>query len=323
LRSPTDVLSSTLTILAYDPSRRDTWDAFLRSSKNGTFLFLRDYMEYHGDRFEDASRIVLRGSKVLALFPANRAGEVVCSHAGLTYGGLITDATMTVPVMLEVFTELVRSLRESGARKLLYKTIPYIYHDFPAEEDRYALFMADARLWRRDVLAVVPRGRSAGLQERRNRGARKASSLGLRIEASTDWAKFWPILIANLKSRHQTAPVHTIDEVRQLSERFPDNIHLHLARGQDELLAGAVIYESANVAHLQYIASTEDGRKCGALDLLLLDLLHSAYAAKAYFDFGISNELDGRVLNRGLIDQKEGFGARAVAHDFYEVTLDC
>jgi Acetyltransferase (GNAT) domain len=317
------VSGSPVTVLPYDSSCRTTWDSFLRGSKNGTFLFQRDYMEYHSDRFEDASLIVLRGSKVLALFAANRTDEIVCSHAGLTYGGLVTDATITLPIMLEVFTEVVRALRASGVGRLLYKTIPYIYHRLPAEEDRYALFMAEARLWRRDVLTVVPRGRSAGVQERRNRGARKASSLGLHVETSADWAQFWPMLTANLHSRHQTAPVHTLDEMGKLSARFPDNIHLHVARDQDELLAGAVIYESENVAHLQYIASTESGRRCGALDLLLLELLNTVYAAKAFFDFGISNEHDGRVLNRGLIDQKEGFGARVVAHDFYELTLQC
>lgn len=40
-----------------------------------------------------------------------------------------------------------------------------------------------------------------------------------------------------------------------------------------------------------------------------------------YFDFGISNENNGRFLNRGLIAQKEGFGARTIVHDFYELSI--
>lgn len=40
-----------------------------------------------------------------------------------------------------------------------------------------------------------------------------------------------------------------------------------------------------------------------------------------YLDFGISNENDGRYLNLGLIEQKEGFGARTVVHDFYRLTV--
>ena len=30
---------------------------------------------------------------------------------------------------------------------------------------------------------------------------------------------------------------------------------------------------------------------------------------------------EGRFLNAGLIAQKEGFGARAVVHDFYELEI--
>ena len=45
---------------SYGPGDRAAWDAFVRASKNGNFLFLRDYMEYHRDRFEDASLVARR-----------------------------------------------------------------------------------------------------------------------------------------------------------------------------------------------------------------------------------------------------------------------
>lgn len=48
-------------------------------------------------------------------------------------------------------------------------------------------------------------------------------------------------------------------------------------------------------------------------------LIHVYYASKPYFDFGTSDE-DGK-LNLGLIDQKEGFGARTVVHDHYVLEL--
>ena len=40
-----------------------------------------------------------------------------------------------------------------------------------------------------------------------------------------------------------------------------------------------------------------------------------------YFDFGISTEHNGRLLNEGLIYQKEGFGGRGICYDTYEYTL--
>ena len=43
------------------------------------------------------------------------------------------------------------------------------------------------------------------------------------------------------------------------------------------------------------------------------------FAHKKFFDFGISNEAQGRKLNQGLSYWKESFGASTIVHDFYEV----
>ena len=75
------------------------------------------------------------------------------------------------------------------------------------------------------------------------------------------------------------------------------------------------------VAHVQYIASSLRGRELGALDRLFLDLLAGVFRDKPFFDFGRSCEQEGRLLNRGLIEQKEGFGARALVQDFYRIAL--
>jgi Acetyltransferase (GNAT) domain len=310
-----------LTVLPFNDALRPRWNAFARQSKNGTFLLARDYMEYHSDRFDDCSLLILHNDEILALLPANRSGDDIHSHQGLTYGGLVTSDAMTTPLILEVFAAVTEHLRAAGARRLFYKTIPYIYHRLPAEEDRYALFLAGAQLYRRDVLSVVPKGRPIHAQLRRRRGAAKAARLGVKIARSDDWAGYWALLSANLDARHGLTPVHDIREIDRLRGLFPDNIRLHVAVLGDEIAAGVVIYESAMVAHAQYIASSEHGRECGALDKLFLELLDQTYADKPFFDFGTSNEQEGRVLNRGLIDQKEGFGARAVVHDFYRIDL--
>lgn len=88
------------------------------------------------------------------------------------------------------------------------------------------------------------------------------------------------------------------------------------------MLAGVVMYESDLVGHVQYIASTGEGKNMGALDLIFDFLINEYYRQKPFFDFGISNEKNGLLLNQGLIEQKEGFGARAVVHDQYEIRID-
>lgn len=310
-----------LVVRPYDADCRSAWDTFVKVSKNGTFLFLRDYMDYHRDRFEDASLVVLRGSEIAALFPANRRGSEVHSHQGLTYGGLIVSEAATTPDVLDVFDSTLGHLRASGVRRLHYKTMPWIYHRLPAEEDRYALFRAGAVLSRRDILSVVPAGRRAPVQRRRTRGAAKAARQGVAVGPTRGWAPFWAMLTANLQERHGVAPAHSLAEIERLGSRFPENIKLFGAGIAEEVLAGAVVFATPMVAHVQYIASSQRGREIGALDALFLHLLEEVFADKPFFDFGISNEHQGRVLNSGLIEQKEGFGARAVVHDFYELEI--
>ena len=46
-----------------------------------------------------------------------------------------------------------------------------------------------------------------------------------------------------------------------LAGRFPENIRLFAARRDTAMLAGVVIYETARVAHTQYIGAGEEGRK--------------------------------------------------------------
>ena len=82
-----------------------------------------------------------------------------------------------------------------------------------------------------------------------------------------------------------------------------------------------VVYENSTVAHAQYISASEEGKKSAALDALFAWLINDVYRDKRYFDFGISTEDNGRILNEGLIDQKEGFGARGVVHDHYQLDI--
>ena len=93
----------TLNVVPYGPELRDAWNARVASSKNGTFLFDRGYMDYHAARFADASLVVYDDAAPVALFPASRAGDVVSSHGGLTYGGFVTGDDMTAEQMLGVF----------------------------------------------------------------------------------------------------------------------------------------------------------------------------------------------------------------------------
>ena len=82
-------------------------------------------------------------------------GDTVVSHGGLTFGSVIVGDKMTMRRMLDIFTAMREYYASLGCRRLIYKCIPYIYMRYPSEEDRYALFRANARLTRRDISSTI------------------------------------------------------------------------------------------------------------------------------------------------------------------------
>jgi hypothetical protein len=314
--------------MSYNVSRHGSadataWDGFVRASRNGTFLLERGFMDYHADRFVDHSLLLHDDAgRLAAVLPAHETADGLASHRGLTYGGLVLDpgvGTAGVVAMLDAVRDY---MRRQGMRALEYKTIPWIYHRQPSEDDRYALFLAGARLQRRDVLAVVARGHRPPYQARRGRGVRSAQRAGVVVAEGDALVAFWAVLEETLRVRHDAAPVHSLAEIERLRAAFPGRIRLFTALVDGVAAAGVVVFETDQVAHCQYIAANEAARTIGALDAVFDHLLRSVFGEKAFFDFGISNEDNGRVLNHGLIAHKEGFGARAVVHDHYVLDLE-
>ena len=311
-----------VTIKLYEKSKKNDWDSFLDTAKNSHFFFYRDYMEYHSDRFLDFSLIILdQKEKIVALLPANIKDNVLHSHQGLTFGGFLIDDKMKTETMLEIFKTLRIYLKKENIQKIIYKCIPYIYHIHPAEEDCYALFRNDAKLFRRDVTTTIYLSEKIKYQEQRKRAVKKAVKNNLIFEESKDFRSYWGILEATLNAQHGARPVHTVDEIENLVTLFPENIKLFVAKKENEILGGVLVFENTQIVHTQYLANSIIGRDVGALDFVIDKLINEIYKDKKYFDFGISNENDGRFLNTGLIAQKEGFGARAVVHDFYELEI--
>ena len=305
----------------YSDARRSVWDECVHRSKNGTFLFLRDYMDYHAERFVDHSLLAWQGDKVVAVLPANRVESSLVSHGGLSYGGFLIGDDVRLEAIVDLFDAVRNDLRSQGFATFIYKTIPHIYHSAPAEEDRYGLFRNDAVLYRTDVLTVVDYRARIGYQDRRARSIKRAEKAGLIIKETDDYEPFWEILSANLRERYQLDPVHSVEEIRLLARRFPEQIRLYGAFKDATLVAGAVLYLAKQVCHVQYNAASVDGKSLGAQDFLFDHLLQAYSTSHRYFDFGVSTEQDGRYLSTGLVGYKEGFGGRCVVHDFFRINL--
>ncbi len=313
---------SQFSVKLYHPEYKALWDNFVSSAKNSTFLFYRDFMEYHQNRFDDFSLLIFKDDILVALLPANKAENSIYSHQGLTYGGLILNNKSKLYVTSKIFEEILIFLNSNGIRSLYIKEIPSMYCDLPSDELRYLMFILDAKLVRRDSLSVLKLESDFKISKDRIAGNKRAKKHNLIIQEEDDFESFWStILIPNLKNKHGTVPVHSLKEIRLLKNRFPNNIRQFNVYRNFEIVAGTTIFETENVAHSQYISANQDKNVLGSLDFLHLELIRNIFKDKSYFDFGISNENNGLNINKGLLYWKEGFGARTLTQDFYSIDV--
>ena len=311
-----------VTIREYSSEIHGKWNEFVKESRNGTFIHFREYMEYHKDRFPDMSLIAYHGNRIIAVLPANISDGTLYSHQGLTYGGWLTNRKdVDIITMLEIFEQMINLLKEKGTNRIIYKTIPHIYHSYPAEEDIYALFRQKAELIVSNVSATIPLNAPLRFNENSRRSVKSALSGNVTVEESEELDIFWNILTENLNARYNTAPIHTIEEIKYLKNLFPDNIKLFTAGLNGNILGGVLIYDTGIVAHAQYIAASHQGKDNKVLPLIFQYLIQERYSSRKYFDFGISNENGGQYLNEGLSMQKTGMGGRAIVYNTYQITI--
>lgn len=307
-------------IIRYNKEYKQDWDKFVDSSKNGTFLLKRDFMEYHADRFEDCSFLFMDKNKILAIIPGNidTKKRIFYSHQGLTYGGFILSYEISAAKVLFFLEELLKELKSIyNIRQFIYKCVPSIYHKYPSEEDLYALFRNNAQIIERKISSAIKLSCPLPFKQSRKEGIVKARKEKLTIVETTNFSPFWEILTDALINRHQARPVHSIEEIILLKNRFPKEIQLFEVRKENKIIAGCIVFETIKCIHIQYIAANECGKRAGALDYLFDYLINLYYIKSDYFDFGTSVEQGGLILNEGLIFQKEGFGGRGIMYDTY------
>jgi hypothetical protein len=310
-------------LIRYDDPKRDAWNAVVFSSKNGNFLHLREYIDYHVCRFDEQSLIIEKKGYPVAIFPCNKIDGKIISHGGLTYAGLIYSNKLHATEIIEIFLLLLEHYRSQGCSCIIYKAIPHVFHSYPSEEDLYALYRLQAKLIRRDIASVIElNGSRPKLSDSRKCTINKAIKNEVAIKEGFFFDSYHALISVAL-SKFNTNPVHSLGEMRMLNSKFPEQIRLFGAFVEQELLAGVLIYDFGQIVHTQYMASSGQGRKIGALDYIISHLIDAVYSDRRYFSFGISTEQNGNYLNEGLIYQKEGFGGRGITFDHYELDLTC
>lgn len=309
-------------IKRYSSDYAEQWDQLIGKSRVDTFLFYRDFMDYHSDRFQDHSFLIFRKGKLEAVLPGNIDGETFYSHQGLTYGGFVSTNKMSIKDITQAFDLINQKLRESHIKNVIYKVLPQIYHKIPSQEDIYILYTLRAEKIGCNLSSSILQTNKIPFIESRKSGIRKAKNNEVKIEKTDDFQPFWRILEENLTLTYGQKPVHSFSEIQFLKNKFPENIVLFNCVLNNEVVGGCILFVMNKVVHVQYISANIVGKSFGVLDLLFDELINRQYVDYQIFDFGQSTEKAGDYLNEQLIFQKEGFGGRGIVYDIYKYQLN-
>ena len=305
----------------YDPSQSETWDCFVAQARNRSFLFFRAYMDYHGDKFVDHSMIASRDGNVIALLPAIQAGEILHSHQGLTFGGIIVTPSFRMEHALALVDALVVYCKSNGLSRLIYRPAPQCYHQMPTDEDIVALIGAGATISDARGTSVLDLAAPYKMTRGRKRELNVAASSGIIITRDEDFAGFMSLCAGFLERRHGATPVHTGEEMVRLAKRFEHNIKLYAARRDGLIVAGVIVYDNPTCVRLQYVATTDDGSGSGAVSLLYDHIAKEHSPVRRWLDFGPSVDPKTHAVNSNLTFYKESFGARTLAQLTFQLTF--
>ena len=280
-------------------------------------------MDYHKDRFEDFSLLIYKGERLYALLPANINDDVVYSHQGLTYGSFVLQDSAKLKSTFLAFKEVLKFLFEERIKKLDIRIIPSFYNSLPSDELEYILYKAEGSLVKRDVILLIDYQNKLRFQKNRREGINKAKRKNLIVKVDGDYEAFWnKILIPNLKEKHNSSPVHSLDEIKLLAARFPNHIKQVNVYQDDKIVAGTTVFLTKKVIHPQYVSANSNKNELGSLDVLYNFIIDYFIAGRNYFSFNTSSEENGKLLNEGLLFWKESCGARPHVFNNYEINTD-
>jgi hypothetical protein len=311
------------TIKKYEQNDCKIWNEFIAKAKNATFLFYRNFMEYHSDRFEDFSLLVFEEEKLKAVLPANKKGNSVYSHQGLTYGGLVFSSKLKAENIELILDEILLFLKQNAIQTFYYKPIPGFYLLEGNSEIDFFLIKRGAVLEQKEMNLAVNLKLPLHISKSKLKHFRRIENLDLDIIEEENFEPFWSIILEpRLLDKFNVKPVHTILEISFLKERFHQNIRQYSVYQKEEIIAGITIFETENVVKSQYGATSKRGEEVRALDFLFINLIQKyKQKGKHFFDMGIVNENNEKGYNTGLLKQKEELGCTVYNQDFYKIEI--
>lgn len=321
--------------LPYTADLADSWDAFVRISRNGTFFHTRAFLAYHDPkRFFDASLIFAKENTVTGLLPAAAVDEdgvpTLVSHPGASYGGLVLSPKEGMAETGAMIETLIASAKAKGYQRVrLLRLTPPSVRRMSSDDQEYWLYQHGFRVFRSELATSLFVGNTPAdeiltrFDGKCRNMVRQAERAGITVRESDDIPAFWTMLETMLQAKHDAKPTHTLEEILRLKELTGNAVRLFGAYLDDQLVAGTIAVTLHDGAiYTLYMAQEYAQQKHHPLHAVLAALAGvCADEGRSVLHFGISTESGGTTVNPGLFFFKESFGGVSVRRDSWHIDL--
>ena len=318
-----------LKVKRHDKKNKVLWDSFVKNANNGTLFHLRKFLSYHPeDRFVDHSIEVYKKNILFSVFPAAESNingkNLLVSHPGLTVGSFVVPERISISDSLELIRVLINYAKKNKFDGIRLTIPPVFYQNRASNYIDYALLRNGFKYLKREVTSTLfiendVKENLGKFKPSHARAVRKARETGIDIKVSKDVESFYAILKENLKIRHGVNPTHTIEELYDIIDLFPNSINIFGAFYKGEMIAGVLNFIiKPDVVLAFYISHKEKFQKLRPLNLLFYSIFEWCIKGKIkVYDFGIFT-MDGEP-NMGLGRFKENFGASGIFRDTFQI----
>lgn len=306
-------------VIKYSTEYKAEWDAFVRLSDNFSFLFYRDYIEYHSDRFTDLSLMLCEKGKLKCLLPGNMDNGIFYSHQGLTFGSMIHEPHFAYEKASLYLEQFISFLYGEGLTQMIVKSQPLFYTSSLSQIQDYLFNHRQLQQQKQDIGAFVHCANHKFPKSSIEKRKLRLDDFFVDEDSSLD--EFWAVLEQNLKQQHGSKPVHTIEEIKKLVELFPNNIKLFLIRNANtkHIDAGTLLFDNGSVVKMQYIATSDNGRTNRAIHALYYLFISQYKKTKKYIDMGTCMTDEG--VNASLLYLKQRFGAEVYCTERFTLAI--
>jgi len=310
-------------IQKYSLKFKELWDSFIDKADNGFFFFKRNYMEYHADRFYDYSLIVFIDNEIKALFPCNLNGDIIYSHQGLSYGGVLHEVDADIYILNSIHKAIISYFNNLGIKHINISPIPSLYSK--TKNDFYEQILKEEPT---NILVQKPIStidhELVKLPTRRKLRIPKTHEDNYCFEIVDDMNMVWPMIEQCYLSQHGFNPVHSQSEIAYLKNCFPEKILINTIKENvpnAPILAALITLDDKRIVKFQYIGYTEIARKANVIDYLYYKTINKSISENKNVDMGHSIDINSNQINNKILFAKRRHGAVEITATTYSIDL--